>query len=66
MAIEREQLITDQRGRKRRAIVLSPRRYRRLMQDLYDLALIAEVRNEPSESLDEVERRLREDGLLPS
>jgi mRNA-degrading endonuclease toxin of MazEF toxin-antitoxin module len=66
MAIDREQVIIDEHGRKRRAVVLSPRRYRRLLQDLYDLALIAAVRDEPSESIDEVERKLREDGVLPS
>jgi len=38
--------------------------YEELMEDLHDLAVIAERRDEPSVSLEEVKRNLKEDGLL--
>ena len=39
--------------------------YEALLEDLQDLAVLAERRNEPRVPLDEVERRLKADGLLP-
>lgn len=39
--------------------------YEALLEDLQDLAVVAERRDEPRVSLEEVERRLRADGLLP-
>jgi hypothetical protein len=39
--------------------------YERLMEDLHDLAVVAERRDEEAISLDEMKRRLREDGLKP-
>jgi hypothetical protein len=72
MAIERHRVkadeglefIKDKRGRKK-AVILPIRRYRELLEDLHDLAIIAERRDEPASSLEEVEERLRKDGLLP-
>ena len=58
------EFIKDERGRKK-AVILPIKKYRRLLEDLHDLALIAEARGEPSSPLEEVERRLREDGILP-
>ena len=55
------------RGTKRNGnghVVLTRKRYDRLMEDLYDLALVAERRDEPSISLDEMTKRLRKRGLL--
>ena len=40
------------------------KRYDRLMEDLHDLAVVAERRNEPSISLDEMTKRLRKRGIL--
>jgi len=40
------------------------RDYERLMEDLHDLSVVAERRDEPSVPLAEVKRRLRSDGLL--
>lgn len=34
------------------------------LEDLYDLAVVAERRNEPTIPAEEFERQLREDGLL--
>ncbi len=63
MATPREQFIVDEKGRKT-AVVLPFRRYQKLMEDLHDLAVVAERRSEKSVSLDEMKRRLRHDGLL--
>ncbi len=60
----REQYIVDENGNKM-AVVIPVRRYQRLLEDLHDLAVVAERRPEPSISLDELKRRLRADGLLP-
>ena len=38
--------------------------FERLLEDIEDLAVIAERRDEPTITLKELERRLRADGLL--
>ena len=63
MVRAREQYIVDQRGKKR-AVVLPMEGYRRLLEDLHDLAVVAERRDEPTVTLEELKRRLRQDGLL--
>ncbi len=63
MARVREQYIVDERGRKK-AVILPMRRYRQLVEDLHDLAVVAERRDEPTTTLEELKRRLRADGLL--
>ena len=63
MVKEREEYIVDEQGRKR-AVVLSMKDYRQLQEDLHDLAVLAERREEATASLDEVKRRLVADGLL--
>ena len=45
-------------------VVLSRRRYERLMEDLHDLATVAERRDEPTISLEDMKKRLRKRGLL--
>ncbi|TLY43868.1 MAG: type II toxin-antitoxin system Phd/YefM family antitoxin [Nitrospirae bacterium] len=45
-------------------VVLSRRRYERLLEDLHDLAVVAERRNEPSISLEDIKKRLRKRGRL--
>jgi hypothetical protein len=55
--------IIDSRGKKG-GILLSLRRYERLIEDLHDLAVVAERRAEPTISLDELKRRLRKNGRL--
>jgi len=59
----REQFIINHRGKKT-AVVMPLADYERLLEDLHDLSVIAERRDEPSIPLDEVKRRLRADGLL--
>ena len=59
----REQFIIDEDGKKT-AVVLPVKDYQRLREDLHDLSVIAERREEPTISLEELKRRLRGDGLL--
>ncbi len=63
METVREQYIVNEKGKKI-GVILSLRRYRRLMEDLHDLAVIAERRDEEPIGLEEMKRRLKEDGLL--
>ena len=58
-----EQYVIDTEGNKT-AVILSLQRYEQLMEDLHDLAVVAERREEKPISLKEMQRRLREDGLL--
>ena len=48
----------DGRGR-REAVVLSVRDYEQLLEDLHDLAVVAERRQEGAVGFDEMKRRLR-------
>jgi PHD/YefM family antitoxin component YafN of YafNO toxin-antitoxin module len=59
----KEQYVIDTEGNKT-AVILSLQRYEQLMEDLHDLAVVAERREEKPISLEEMKRRLREDGLL--
>lgn len=45
-------------------MVLSFRRYQKLMEDLHDLATVAERRMEKPVGLGEVKRQLKRDGIL--
>ena len=58
------QFLTDAKGEKI-AVVIPIDEYEELIEDLHDLAVVAERRDEPRVSLEEVERRLKADGLLP-
>ena len=55
----RERYVTNRAG-KRTGVVLSLQRYSRLMEDLYDLAMVAERRPEGSLSAAEMKKRLRQ------
>ncbi len=55
--------ITDEKGRKKE-VILSIKEFENLMEDLEDLAVVAERRNEASLVHDEVINRLKKDGLL--
>jgi hypothetical protein len=57
------QFVTDGEGRKV-AVVVPVEEYEELLDDLQDLAVIAERRGEPRVAWEDVKRRLREDGLL--
>jgi hypothetical protein len=58
-----QQFVTDAKGKKT-GVLLSLRQYEKLREDLHDLAVVAERRDEQPISLDEIKRRLKRDGLL--
>jgi len=58
-----EQYIVDEKGQKT-AVVLPVEEYEELLEDLHDLAIIAERRDEPTVSFEELKKRLKEDGFL--
>ena len=58
-----EQYVVDAKGRKL-AVLLSVEQYEKLMEDLHDLAVVAERRDEETISLQELRQRLEKDGLL--
>ncbi len=55
--------ITDEQGRKM-SVVLSVEEYESLLEEIEDLALVAERRNEKTSPHVDVEARLKADGLL--
>lgn len=63
MGKPKEQYIVDENGQKT-AVVLEFEEYQELLEDLHDLAVIADRRDEPTASFEEVKKRLKEDGLL--
>ncbi|MDE3091072.1 MAG: hypothetical protein KGJ80_16990 [Chloroflexota bacterium] len=63
MEMVQEQYVTDTKGNKL-SVILSLERYERLMEDLHDLAVVAERRNEQPISFEEMKRRLKKDGIL--
>jgi PHD/YefM family antitoxin component YafN of YafNO toxin-antitoxin module len=58
------QYVTDQSGKKT-AVILPIEEFEELMEDLADLAVLLERRDEPTISFDEVMAKLKQDGLLP-
>lgn len=58
-----EKFITDANGKKI-SVILSFKKYKKLMEDIHDLAVIAERRSEKSVSLDEMKKNLKKDGLI--
>lgn len=59
----KEQFIVDENGKKI-AVIIPIEKYKELLEDLHDLAIIAERRDEESIPFDEVKRRLKERGLI--
>ncbi len=54
-----EQYVVDAEG-KRKAVILSVERYEQMTEDLHDLAIVAERREEECISMDEMKRRLKQ------
>lgn len=61
--LKKERFITDDKGRKR-AVILDIKLYHEMLEDLEDLRLLAERKDEATSSLQEVEERLKAHGLL--
>ena len=59
------QYVSDEAGR-RTAVLLPIEEYERLLEDLQDLAAIAERRDEPTVSHEDLVAELKRDGLLPA
>ena len=57
------QFITDEAGKKT-AVILSIEEFQELLEDLADLATVAERRDEPTISHDEFVAELKQDGLI--
>ena len=64
-AVMSAQYVSDESGR-RTAVLLPIEDYERLLEDLEDLAAIAERRDEPTVSHEELVSGLKRDGLLPA
>ena len=60
---KKEQFVVDAEGNKK-SIVLPIKKFEQLMEDLHDLAVVAERREEKPISLEEMKRRLKKDGFL--
>ena len=63
MAVLEEQFVIDAKGKKT-GVILSLGRHQKLMEDLHDLAVVAERRSEEPITLEEMKRRLKRDGLI--
>jgi len=63
MATPQAQFVIDAKGKKK-GVLLSVKQYQKLMEDLHDLAIVAERRLEKPVPLDDLKRRLKRDGLL--
>jgi hypothetical protein len=63
MSVAQEQYVTDTKGKKL-GVILSLRRYQQLMEDLHDLAVVAERRGEKPIGLEDMKRRLKKDDIL--
>ncbi len=58
-----EQFVVDSKGKKT-GVILPLKRYQRLLEDLHDLAVVAERRAEAPISFEEMKRRLKKNGVL--
>ena len=63
MAALREHYVVNAKGKKT-GVLLSLKQYEKLMEDLHDLAIVAERRAEAPITFEELKRRLKKDGLL--
>jgi PHD/YefM family antitoxin component YafN of YafNO toxin-antitoxin module len=57
------QYLVDEKG-ERTAVVIPLAEYEEMMEDLHDLAIIAERKEEPTVSLEELKKRLNASGIL--
>jgi hypothetical protein len=57
------QFIVDEAG-VRKAVILPMEDYEELLEDIHDLAVIAERKDEPTISLENLKERLKADGLI--
>ena len=58
-----EQYIVNEKGQKT-AVILDIDEYEELLEDLHDIAIVAERRDELTINSEELQNRLKADGLL--
>jgi hypothetical protein len=63
MASQLRQFVVDTSGKKT-AVLLPIKEYENIMEDLHDLAIVAERKDEEPITLAEMKKRLQKDGLL--
>jgi PHD/YefM family antitoxin component YafN of YafNO toxin-antitoxin module len=63
VAKTREQYVIDEKGQKK-AVIIPVDEYKELLEDIHDLAVIAERRDEPTITFEELKKKLKKDGLL--
>ena len=59
----REDFVVDTKGKKK-AVIFSIKKYEQLMEDLHDLAIVAERRKEEVVAFEDMKRRLKKNGVL--
>jgi PHD/YefM family antitoxin component YafN of YafNO toxin-antitoxin module len=59
----REQYVIDEKGQKT-AVIIPVEEYEELLEDIHDLAIIAERRDEPTITSEELKKKFKKDGLL--
>lgn len=62
MAVQ-EQFVIDSKGKKT-GVIIPLKQYEKLLEDLHDLAVIAERRAEEPLSFEEMQQRLKENGTV--
>jgi len=63
MELDKIRYIVDDKG-ERTEVVLPLEEYEEMLENLHDLAVIAERRDEPTVSFEELKKKLKADGLL--
>ena len=63
MNVPLDQYVVDAKGKKT-GVILSLKHYEQMLEDLHDLAVVAERRDEQPVSLNEMKRGLKKDGIL--
>lgn len=58
------QYVTDKKGRKT-AVILPIEEFEELLEDIADMAVLLERRDEPTIPFDKVVAKLKKDGILP-
>jgi len=61
--MDKTKYLIDENGKKT-AVVLPVKEYEELIEDIHDLAIIAERKNEAVVNFEELKERLKADGLL--
>jgi hypothetical protein len=61
--MNKTQYLVDDSGKKT-AVVLPIKEYEELLEDIHDLAVIAERKEEPTINFDELKNRLKSDGII--